>query len=292
MASLLRILTIARTTLTEALRQKVLLILLLFGLIAIPCSFLFAELTLEEEFKFIKDFCTGAMSIFGMLIAIIGTAQLLPTEFENRTVYTILAKPVRRSEFLLGKFGGVLALVALTLVLMSGVFAGVLSYTEQRMIRVELAAVNPEVPESVAAGQAAIEKIRRQAWDPRLLQASALIFAKLALIAGLALLISTFATSMIFTVATTFLVVVIGNLQGIARDVWLGGDQSVGESTRVFLGVLSLLIPDFSVYNVIDEIVAGNQVPWSFTANVLGYSFIYLTVCLVLSATIFGEKEL
>ena len=62
-----------------------------------------------SELKFLADFGFGALTFFGSLLAIIASAQLFFGEIENRTALTLLAKPVRRSEFILGKFVGVWA---------------------------------------------------------------------------------------------------------------------------------------------------------------------------------------
>src|SRR3989304_2598197 len=94
-----RVWIIALNTFTEAARQKVFNVLLIFALVIIASASFFAQFTFTEQLKFVKDFCLGALSVFGTLIAIVGTAQLLPGEVENRTIYTILAKPVRRFEF-------------------------------------------------------------------------------------------------------------------------------------------------------------------------------------------------
>src|ERR1700693_3445858 len=87
-----RVATIAENTFIEAVRQKVFYILLLFALVMIASAGFFAQFSFGEQLKFVKDFCLGAISVFGTLIAIVGTALLLPNEVENRTIYTILAK--------------------------------------------------------------------------------------------------------------------------------------------------------------------------------------------------------
>lgn len=292
MESLFRIRAIARNTLIEALRQKVLNILLLFGVIAIVSSFLFANFTLAEQFKFLKDFSIGAMSVFGLLIALMGTAQMLPSEIDNRTIYTILAKPVRRSEFLIGKYLGILALLATTILLMSTVFVGVMVTKERLMVASELRDAQGGNAEMQAMASENIKQIHKEARDPRLIQAIALTYAKLAVVAGVALLISTFATSAIFTVATTFMVYIIGHLESVARAAWLTGGTEVNPVAKLFLGVLSFLVPDMNVYNVIDEIIVGNPVPWTHSLNVLFYTGLYIVVIMAVSILIFNEREL
>src|SRR6202049_1484259 len=91
-----RIGAITLNTLTELTRQKVFYVLLVFALLLIGSSVFLARFTFQQEFQILKDVSLGAMSIFTSLLAIITTARLIPQDVEDRTVYTILAKPVRR----------------------------------------------------------------------------------------------------------------------------------------------------------------------------------------------------
>src|ERR1035438_495476 len=135
--SLNRVSVIGVNTLTEAVRQKVFIFLLLVGVVFIGSAIFFSQYSLgeQEQLKVIKDTCLGVISVISTLIAIVGTAQLLPSEGENRTIYTILAKPVRRFEFLLGKFYGSVLLLVLSMVAMCLMFGAVLWIKEQSMIR-------------------------------------------------------------------------------------------------------------------------------------------------------------
>lgn len=288
--SLFRIRAMALNTLTELLRQKVLNLVLLFALVVIACSTYLTSLTYTDQIKFLKDFGLGAINIFGAVIALLGTAQLIPAELESRTIYTILSKPVRRVEFLLGKYLGILSLLFLAVSLMTLVFAAVLVITENQLVSSEITDSGGVVTEYV---QRHIDEIHQQARDPRLIQAFILSYAKLALAAGIALFISTFATSVIFTVGTSCLVYVIGHLESTARDVWLRQAQgSAPWFQKTFLGVVSVFIPDFSGFNIVDDIVAGNRVPWSHTIELLQYSVVYLIVLLAVGQLIFNEREI
>jgi ABC-type Na+ efflux pump permease subunit len=286
-----RIYVIARNTLTEALRQKVLNLLLLFAVITIGSANFFTQFTFDEQLKFLKDFSLGAMTFFGVLIAVMGTAQLIPSELESRTIYTILSKPVRRFDFLLGKFMGMIALLGIFLLLMTLVFAAVLLLKEQALIASETAFAQGQNLEPGAL-EHSLRDIRAQARDPQLVQAVLLVYAKLCMTAGLALFVSTFATSTIFTVATAFLLYLAGHLQATAREAWLEAGASAGLGQQIFLGAVSLLIPDMASYGVVDEIILGHSLPWNQTAGILGYTAVYLTVLLAVSYLIFHDREL
>src|SRR5216117_2648660 len=129
-----RIFAISINTLIELTRQKAFYVLLIFALLLIGCSVFMARFTFQQEFQILKDISLGAMSIFSSLLAIVATARLIPQDIEDRTVYTILAKPVPRFEYLLGKIAGVLLLLAISTFVMGAAFLLVLYVREQSML--------------------------------------------------------------------------------------------------------------------------------------------------------------
>src|ERR1700756_1927435 len=131
--SVTRIAAIIATTLIDLARQKVFYVLLIFALVLIGSSVFMARFSFQQEFQILKDVSLGAMSIFTSLLAILATARLIPQDSEDRTVYTILAKPVPRLEYVLGKLGGGLFLLAISTFVMSALFLLVL-YTRQQSL--------------------------------------------------------------------------------------------------------------------------------------------------------------
>ena len=129
-----RISAIAAVTWTELVRLKVFYFLIIFALLVIGNSFFLARFSFEEEFQMLKDIALGAMSIFSGLLAILAAATLIPKDMEDRTIYTVLAKPVARTEYLLGKLSGVFLLLTLAVLLMGTVFAAVLMLRTQTLL--------------------------------------------------------------------------------------------------------------------------------------------------------------
>src|SRR5436309_1616026 len=126
-----RIYAITINTVTELTRLKVFYVLLVFALVLIGSSIFMAQFSFQQEFQILKDVSLGAISIFTSLLAIVATARLLPQDIEDRTVYTILAKPVPRFEYVVGKITGVLLLLAISTVVMCAAFVLVLYGREQ-----------------------------------------------------------------------------------------------------------------------------------------------------------------
>ncbi|MFM8718922.1 MAG: ABC transporter permease, partial [Chthoniobacterales bacterium] len=226
-----RISAIGAVTWTELVRLKVFYFIVIFALLVIGNSFFLARFSFEEDFQMLKDIALGAMSIFSALLAILASATLLPKDLEDRTIYTILAKPVSRFEYLLGKLAGVFLLVALAVILMGGVFAIVLLLRTQ----IVLHATATELGGMPATElQAALQKVRAAGYDPALFSASLVILVKAWLLAAMTVFISTFATSAIFTTITAFAAYFIGHLQSTARDYWMAGGD-LGPVAKIIL---------------------------------------------------------
>src|SRR2546421_628999 len=151
-----RIFAITTNTLTNLTRQKVFYVVLIFALLLIGSSVFMARFTFQQEFQILKDISLGAMSIFSSLLAIVATARLIPQDIEDRTVYTILAKPVPRFEYLLGKLFGVLLLLAISIVLMSALFVAVLYLREQSVLNETLRQMSSAPREQLDAAVNAI----------------------------------------------------------------------------------------------------------------------------------------
>src|SRR5579862_5062855 len=281
--SLNRVWVIAANTLTEAVRQKVFNFFLIIGLVFIASASFFAQFTFGEQFKFIKDTCLGVISVISTLIAIVGTAQLLPSEVENRTIYTILAKPVRRFEFLLGKFFGSLLLLTLSMLAMCILFAAVLWIKEQGMIRELSQTYMGETSAAKEDANQQIKQIQVQAFDVDLVKAVLTDMGKATLMAAITLLVSTFSTSLVFNVVVPFMVFVAGMLRGTAGEMW---------GAHRLLMALVAVVPDFGLFNIADEINLGNAVPWVHVFDIITYGLARTLIIVIAAHLIFSRREI
>jgi hypothetical protein len=231
------------------------------------------------------------MSIFTSLLAILATAGLLPKDIEDRTLYTILAKPVPRLEYLIGKFLGVVLLLLVAMLLMGAVFAVVL-----------VARVHVVTGEILSGSGGAKELIDQQirdlhatAYNPNLWAGGLVIFAKACLLSAMTLFISTFASSSIFTVIVSVVIYFIGHLQATARDYWQMPAGLAGHTawwTKVFLAAISLVFPDLQLFNLVDEIVVGTAIaPW-LLCKTLGLGATYCVIYLLAAYFAFATREL
>ncbi len=293
-AACLRVAELTLQTFRQLARMKVFYFLIFFGLLVIGSSmFVLHYNSLEQELKLLKDFSFFGMTLFSSLLSIVGTAMLLPKDLEDRTLYTILSKPVPRIEYLLGKLLGVIALVGASLVLMDVFFSLVLWLRQHWMIGAEVAAIRagpggPEAEESLRIVRATVAQ-NGLTWS---LQAAVLaIFFKAVVISSLALMVSTFAHSSLFTMVTAAVAYFAGHLQADMRAFYEALPATAGIA-KALAGPLALVFPDFQLFNVVDAAVAGEAVGWAVVGRLGAFGLGYFVVYTVVAWLIFQDKEI
>jgi len=286
--SMARVFAITANTLTELTRLKVFYVLLIFAMLLIGSSVFMARLTFQQEFQILKDVSLGAMSIFTSLLAIVATARLIPQDIEDRTVYTILAKPVPRFEYIAGKLIGVLLLLAISTLVMSAMFLAVLYLREQTVLHETMRQMSAAPREQI---DGAVRAIRSSALNTDIFPGIIIIYLKACLLAALTLFVSTFATTNIFTIVVMVVIYFIGHLQATAREYWLQ-EHGTGWITRVFLALVALIFPDLQTFNLVDDIVVGAAIPLGLLVKTALLGIFYTTIYTLLAAFVFYGKEL
>ena len=279
---------IGRNTFTELVRMKVFYFLLIFALMIIGHSAFVAKFSFPEQFQMLKDISLGAMSVFTSLLAILATANFLPKDMEDRTIYTILAKPVPRFSYLLGKLIGILLLLALAIALMTGLFLCVLWLREQGVLAETRAQLRGSSAEEIAL---AIKEVSRSTFNANLVPGIAIIFIKSALLASLTLFLSAFATSGLFTILSSVAIYFIGHLQATARAYWLAGTD-IQWWSRIMAALVALVFPDLQAFNFTDDVIAGAGIPMGLFLQTFTLGILYVVIYFFLAALVFSGREL
>lgn len=292
-----RILVIATHAFTQLARMKVFYFMAIFAVIAIASNFFdLPQLAGPEAvganvLRLIKSGSFGAMHLFSVVLSVVATALLLPKDVEDRTLYTILAKPVPRIDYLAGKLLGVLLLVFVSLALMDVLMTVVLQIRTSLIVgqQMEMAREMGYTPDALASLRS--ETLANgPSWS---LQAAVLaVFLRASIMASLALLISTFSTSTLFTTIVSFLIYFIGHFQADARDFYLhAGPAGEGPITRIATLVVSLVLPDFQLFNVIDAVIEGQAMPLLIVGQLALVGLYYALFFTIASWFIFSDKE-
>lgn len=251
-----RVLAIALNTFREAIRNRILYLLLAFAVALILCAKVLSLLTVGSEEKIIKDFGLATIEVFGVLTAVLMGIGLVSREIERRTVLVLLAKPMHRAEFVLGKYGGLVLTLLVNTCVMGLSFFGLL----------------------MALGIA----------DPAVLLAVLMLFLEFLLITALAILFSCLSNPIVSCLLTLALYV-IGHL------LWsfdLLKARLASQAGRALCGILYYLLPHLGNFDIKGEVVHGLPVPAARVAWAALYLAVYGTGVLLLACTVFERKEL
>ncbi|MGH8020727.1 MAG: ABC transporter permease [Opitutaceae bacterium] len=266
---------LAGVTWKEAVRQRFFSVLLLLGIGVVASALFFREFNFgASELKFVADFGFGGLTLFGSILAIVGTSQLFFGEIETRSVTTILAKPVRRGEFVVGKFLGIAMLLALYVLVLGAVIAAVLWGRERSLL------ADAEPAGAAASGLVSYASVALLA---------ALQGIKFALLAAFTLLIASYARTNLFTVISGFVVLIICHLQPLAQEAW---DRSGSLLARVVGGFLAVVFPNFRLFDPGTGVGVASALPPGDVAIAAAYGVCYVAVVLGLAVFSFSRREL
>ena len=252
-----KILTIARNTFREAVRDRVLYNLVLFVLLITASAIFLGELTAGHEVRTIVNLGLSAMLIFGAFISIFVGVGLVSKEIEKRTVFAIFAKPIGRGQFIIGKYLG-LCLTLLVNILIMGV--GV----------------------SLALSYVGGENLIFSIWG-----AIVLIYFELMILTAVAILFSSF-SSPALSALLTFFVFIIGNFSASLRDF----AENIGSTAaKGFFNFLYYFLPNLSFYSFITNAAHGDIPPLSLIIGAFLYALVYASILLAATILIFSRRN-
>jgi ABC-type transport system involved in multi-copper enzyme maturation permease subunit len=251
-----RLLAVAANTYRESVRERVLYNLVFFAVLMTLSGLLLDKLSVRQDEKIVKDLGLASIELFGTLIAIFVGVGLVAKELERRSLYPLLAKPLSRDEFILGKFLG----LSLTLL------------------------VNAAV---MALGLHATLLLTRGSFDPRLLAAVLAIYLGLLVVVALALFFSTLTSPALAAVCTVSTVVA-----GRFSDVVYNMKDVIPDAPVALIKFLYYALPNFRNFDLKDRVVYGDPVAAADLAWIAAYAAVYGGLLLVATVLAFRRKEL
>jgi ABC-type transport system involved in multi-copper enzyme maturation permease subunit len=251
-----RIVAVAANTFRETVRERVLYNLVFFALAMTLSGLLLGRLSIRQDEKIIKDLGLAAIDLFGTLIAIFVGVGLVSKEIERRSLYPLLAKPLSRGEFFLGKFAG----LAFT------IFVNTAAMALGLFVTLWLVGHSP---------------------DLRLLQAIYPLYLGLLLVVAMALLFSTLTSATLAAVGTVG-VVLAGRYSDVVRNM----REVAPGAPNWLVDFLYYAIPNFRNFDFKDKVAYGDPIDPATLAFVTGYALVYITLALILGLLAFQKRDL
>lgn len=257
--SLHRVGTIALHTFKESVREKVLYSLVVFALLLIGAAILVGSISVGIQELILVNLSLTSISLIGLLMAIFIGIGLVSKEIDRRSINNILSKPVRRAEFIAGKYLGLLLTLGVnTAVMTLGLYLAVL-----------------------------YQKHSLEAGDLAALEAVYLIMLELALVVGVALLFSCMSTPAL-SALYTFAVFIIGSF---SSDIRVFGLEARSEGVQALTTAVYYLLPNFKNFNVIAQAAHGEAIPGYLLVAASLYALLYGTILVSAAILIFEERE-
>ncbi len=255
------IILISLNTLRETLRQKLILIVGLIALALVLSSKYLLSLDLgHEQLRFIFDFGSGAIGFFGSIIAVVATCQIFHNEIENKTIITLLSKPVGISQFTFGKFFG----SAITL----GLFVSIIALATCVMLSITALGIRYE--DAVLPNYLGVLAFAFTQW------------VKLCAIAAISAVVCSASTSLLFSIVVSFM----------ALSVSLVGDITLrlGGKSEGIIELTTWIFPDLHIFATTEKFAFAPVDYLEFFA-VCGYGTIYSLASIFVAILIFSKRE-
>ena len=254
----MKALAIAKNTFRETYRDRVQWILAFYVILLLGGTLILTPLSMGEGYRITRDLGLAGISLVGMvLIALVG-GGLIHKEIERRTVLSVMSKPIKRSQFLLGKFMGLLAMVTLVFAGMVLFFGAVLWATEGSL-------------------------------EKAVLMAALLTYGQLMILTALVVAFSAFVVSPVLSGLFVFMTFVLGNF---SEDLLRFAEKAPTETMAWLSRTSYLFLPHFHVFNWRAEAAYSvspepGQVLWAVL-----YAVLYTATILALGAAMFQRREL
>jgi ABC-type transport system involved in multi-copper enzyme maturation permease subunit len=251
----MNVLAIAAVTLRELLRRKVQVNLLVFGVLMVLASYVFSLLTLGFMHRILADLGLSAMQLIGTLLAVFLGSTVVAGDVERRVLHPIVAKPVSRTEYLVGRFAGLAIALVLNLAVMAVALAAVLVFE---------------------AGSLAT-------LDRPFFAAVAMMGVQLVVVAAVAVLFSSLTSSTLAAIFTLSLAVA-GNLTNEVRNLWKGGAEWLGT-------VVWYAVPNLGALSLNESVVYRTPIPAGTPAAAL-YAVLYAAAAIAIASFLFERRDL
>ena len=254
----------------ESVRDRVLYAIAGFAVLLVGAAFAIGQITAGQDLKIIKDLGLAAIEMAGVLITVFIGVGLVSREIDRRSIFSLLAKPLPRWEFIVGKYFGLVLTVAVNIWAMAAA------------LYLMLAWITFVTPTNL-----------RLAWDapaidPRLLIQILLFTAELALLTAIALFFSTFSSSALISVVFTLSLYVMGLASADLRNF---NDIMDAPVVGQVVSAIGWLVPAFSEFDLKNDIVHGRSLPAGQVTTALAYGVVYILTLVTAAIGVFSRRE-
>ena len=251
------IITLAKYTIKGYIKERILLVVLIFGFLLMVASYVMSPLAVGAQQKIVVDIGLAAIPLFGVLLIVLLGAGRFHQEKEQGILKALLVKPITRADFVVGKWVGTVLTVMMVMTMMALVYLFVMW-------------------------------LSGAAFSENIFWAIYLAMIEIALVAAVLSLFSSF-TSPVLASFFTICTAAAGHL---SKDLLGFAERFTGTVPKLLAHAAYYLLPNLGLFNIRQEAVHGLTLPDGFIGSVTLYGLFYTLTLVLLSAVIFRLKEI
>jgi|DewCreStandDraft_4_1066084.scaffolds.fasta_scaffold14625_2 ABC-type transport system involved in multi-copper enzyme maturation permease subunit len=253
------IFAVAEYIIKQNFRNKILNVLTIFSVFIIGFSLAISELAQESEIRMLKDFGLFSISLLSFIILLLSVTLQMFEETELKTMHIIMVKPIKRSEYLIGKYLGLIFTIFMNILLMLVIL----------MLIIKLRNSDP--------------------WDLKLLLSAFFVFVSICIISSVAILFSVVATSVPGCILFIFFTYVLGHLTIHLKNLVMASENTL---LKIIVDIIYYIVPNLELFNLKNklETTYGLFEP-SYIFLIFSYSILYIFIILLISIKYFEKKE-
>lgn len=317
----MKVAAIAINTFKEAVRNRVLYVLLFFSILIMIGAWVASTLSIDDETKIVRDLGIGAINFISLLIAVFVGIGLVYNDLDKKTIYTIVSKPISRWHFILGKYLGLLLTIAVNVMVMTWIFASVLNFRSYVAADVMYQAVfSIDHETGIATYKGIFVHYGYYIWSvikalflglvnivslgfvsteatAGLFVSSILTILEMAIITAFAVLFSSFSSPTL----SAFLTVIVFIIGRLVEDLYLFADSMVsragglenlsgGQVLAYYFSVgAAHLCPNLAIFNQREQLARFEDI--SLTGVDLSYAVVYTALVLCIAVMVFNRRN-
>lgn len=263
---------IAIITFKEGIRNRAIYGITLFAIMLFGATALVATMIPREVGKVSVDMALSTISFTGLLIVLFVGINLMAKDLDKRTIYTVLSRPISRSQYIVGKFFGMVLLIAVTMGILS-----LLAMGEIALLKISIA-----------------NYFTRFSWSAIILSVF-LTILMLILLSAISFFFSSFTSSSFITLVLTVITYIIGQSLSSVKALVESPTEALGFTvspvTMKTVQAAYYLFPNLSLFDIKLQASHALPVSSSFVVWTVMYGLVYVTLSITLAALIFRKKE-
>jgi len=259
---------VAVITFKEGIRNRAVYGISLFALMMMVVNLLISDMIMQEVGKVSVDIALSSISFLGLLLVLFVGINLLAKDLDKRTIYMVLARPISRGEYIIGKFLGMVLLIVVTMSILC-MFAVASIF----LVKMRYSGYFP-----------------RFSW-PMIFLSISFTTLSLILLSALSFLFASFASTSFISLILTIAAYIIGHSMTDVKALVEASQDKVSPVTLKVVQAAYYIFPNLSIFDIKTQAAHDLAIPMSYIFWAVSYGLVYTCIVITIASLIFRKRE-